>query len=149
MSYLPQKTLPVTERPVLAEEELLQPPAPPQPEEQLEKQPTKPPETPFGTTGDATVDEDIRTLWAEVQDRVAALAGRQGESVNTGMGIDDVLANLHTAQKEDEPPSGKQKVKETFGRALTVVEKVGGIVAGAASSVRTHRPFMSCTPLSH
>lgn len=138
LSIPQKKPLPATELAVPTEEEESQPPAP---EAELEKQPTSPIQSPFGTTGDANVDDEIRTRWLGVQSLVAALASRRGESVNPGMRIDDVLGNLHSAQNDDEPPSGKQRAKDIFDGALSVVQKVGTLVAGAASNVRrSHSP---------
>ncbi|RMJ27317.1 hypothetical protein PHISP_01831 [Aspergillus sp. HF37] len=127
---VPQKPSPVPEGPGATQPENAQSPLPLQPE----GQPTSPAKNPFSATGDAEVDEDIREIWADVQKRVAKLAGQEGKPV-IPMGIDDVVANLTAAQNPDAPPSRKEKVKMAFSQSLTAIQRVGEVVAYAASNV--------------
>ncbi|KAJ5110271.1 hypothetical protein N7532_002916 [Penicillium argentinense] len=76
------------------------------------------------------MDEELMELWVKIRDRVRELAEREGKSVNENLEMVDVLENL-----DNKEPSKTDTVKKCFGNTLTVIKKVGGIVADAASQV--------------
>lgn len=90
-----------------------------------------------GPLGPALADNaEIQQIWAEIQKKVASLAVRNGRSVDTGMGIGQVMDTLESTERPDEEPSKKDAVKKVFGRTLNVIQTVGGFVADGASQVR-------------
>ena len=84
---------------------------------------------------DASKDDEITAIWAELQARVALLARRENKEINNGLDIDDVIANLDASQEKEEESPAAQAVEVAFGRTMGLIKTVGGIVADGASSV--------------
>lgn len=94
-----------------------------------------------GPLGPTMADnEEIRQIWAEIQEKVAKLARQGGRSVNTGMQIGDVMGTLESTEHPDVEPGKRAAVKKVFGNTLKVIQTVGGFVADGASQVRDTRP---------
>ncbi|KAL4946390.1 hypothetical protein BDV06DRAFT_121624 [Aspergillus oleicola] len=88
---------------------------------------------PNGT--DSAINEELKTIWAQVHARVLELAGGDERQIQP-LGVKGVLAQLDSAQnKSAEKSSKREGVKKAFNRTLSIVETVGGIAAGAASQV--------------
>ncbi|KAI9040294.1 uncharacterized protein KD926_008384 [Aspergillus affinis] len=83
-----------------------------------------------GLPGVPKMDPDLMELWAKIQAKVSEMAARENKTVNENMELVDVQANL-----EAKRPSKRDKVKKCFDDTLTVIQKVGGFVADAASQV--------------
>ncbi|KAH8430949.1 uncharacterized protein LDX57_008612 [Aspergillus melleus] len=83
---------------------------------------------------DPSTNKELSTIWSQVQARVVALAGGDSGRIKP-LGIDGVLAQLDHAQKGEKSSPAKETVRKTFERTLALVQTVGGIAAGAASSV--------------
>lgn len=90
---------------------------------------------PFGL--DASANEEIARVWQQVQEKVSQLAQSEGENVNGGLEIADVIENLEHSQEKEEESQAAKTVKTVFGRTLGLIKTVGGIVADGASTVRT------------
>ncbi|KAL4994696.1 hypothetical protein BDV10DRAFT_188815 [Aspergillus recurvatus] len=88
---------------------------------------------PQGT--DASVNEELTTIWTQVHVRVLELAGGD-ESQIKPLSIKEVLAQLNRAQNKTTERSEKgERVQTAFNRTLSVVQTVGGVAAGTASQV--------------
>lgn len=88
---------------------------------------------PQGT--DATISEELTTIWTQVYVRVLELAGGD-ESQIQPLSIKEVLAQLDGVQKKAaEGSERRERVRTAFNRTLSVVQTVGGVAAGAASQV--------------
>ncbi|KAL4773089.1 hypothetical protein BDW60DRAFT_27451 [Aspergillus nidulans var. acristatus] len=88
---------------------------------------------PQGT--DATINEELTTIWTQVYMRVLELAGGD-ESQIQPLSIKEVLAQLDGVQnKAAEGSERRERVRTAFNRTLSVVQTVGGVAAGAASQV--------------
>ncbi|PLB49788.1 hypothetical protein P170DRAFT_510250 [Aspergillus steynii IBT 23096] len=83
---------------------------------------------------DADTNKELSAAWSQVQARVVALAGGDPKRIKP-LGIDGVLGQLDRAQKSEKESPAKETVRKTFHRTLALVQTVGGIAAGAASSV--------------
>lgn len=122
-------------------------PSPPQDDQpkSVQAQPSQPPpalgSAPLGL--DATANEEITAIWAQVQERVRQLAESEGKEVNDGLEIDDVLANLESSQEQPEQSPAAQAVKTAFNRTMGLIKTVGGIVASGASQVSEHYIYTS------
>lgn len=122
-------------------------PSPPQDDQpkSVQAQPPQPPpalgSAPLGL--DATANEEITAIWAQVQERVRQLAESEGKEVNDGLEIDDVLANLESSQEQPEKSPAAQAVKTAFTRTMGLIKTVGGIVANGASQVSEHYIYTS------
>jgi hypothetical protein len=126
-------------------------PLPPkEPRESMNAEPSPPPDqqssSPVpGPLGPALSDnKEIQQIWAEIQEKVASLAQRDGRSVNTGMEIGDVMGTLESTEHRDVEPGKRDEVKKVFGNTLKVIQTVGGFVADGASQVRDTRPQRRC-----
>jgi hypothetical protein len=76
------------------------------------------------------MDPELMKLWAQIRTKVSEMAVREGKTVNENLELVDVQANL-----EKKGPSKRDRVKKGFDGTLTVIKKVGGFVADAASQV--------------
>ncbi|KAL5048745.1 hypothetical protein BDW71DRAFT_17790 [Aspergillus fruticulosus] len=84
---------------------------------------------------DASVNEELTTIWTQVNVRVLELAGGD-ESQIQPLSIKEVLARLDRAQNNATERSKKrERVRTAFNRTLSVIQTVGGVAAGAASQV--------------
>lgn len=94
-----------------------------------------PGDVPVGT--DAGMNEELARAWKEMGERMNDLAKvSNGKDIDLNLGPGDVLGNLDAIQNPSKRKSPKwQKVKEGFNNTLTIIEKVGGMVADAASQV--------------
>ncbi|OGM48435.1 hypothetical protein ABOM_003378 [Aspergillus bombycis] len=82
---------------------------------------------------DPATNKELTEIWTRVQSRVLALADGDQRKIRP-LGVNDVLAHLDAAQKKDNGSSWKlQAVKDSFNKALLLIQTVGGIAAGAAS----------------
>jgi hypothetical protein len=96
-----------------------------------------PSEAPVGA--DPEMNEQLAEAWKNMQDRVRKLAEMsQGQDYQENIQQADVMANLEAIQKGREKSPKTQRVKQIFNDTLTVIGKVGGIVADAASQVNCH-----------
>jgi hypothetical protein len=96
-------------------------------------------ESPFGSAPpsglDVSENDEITAIWAQVQARVALLAANEGKTINSGLEIDDVLANLDALHEKKEEFQRTQAVKVAFGRTMGLIKTIGGIVTEEASTV--------------
>ncbi|OJI95763.1 hypothetical protein ASPVEDRAFT_48104 [Aspergillus versicolor CBS 583.65] len=76
------------------------------------------------------MDPALMALWVQIQDRVQQIAAREKKTVNENLELEDFIENVE--QKE---PRKRDKAKAIFGNTLTVIGKVGGMAADAASQV--------------
>ena len=83
---------------------------------------------------DPNTNKELSAAWSQVQARVVALAAGDPNRIKP-LGIDGVLGQLDRAQKSEKESPAKEAVRKTFQRTLALVQTVGGIAAGAASSV--------------
>lgn len=93
---------------------------------------------------DATANEEITAIWAQVLERVRQLAQHEKKEVQEGLGIGDVIASLEASQAKEEESPTRQAVKTAFGRTMGLISTVGGIVSEGASTVsecRMLRPY--------
>ncbi|CAG8365215.1 unnamed protein product [Penicillium salamii] len=111
----------------------------PQPAEQPIIPTGGPAESPLGSAPplglDASENDEITAIWAQVQERVAMLGIKEGKEINSGLEIDDVIANLEASQEKEEESPTAQAVKVAFGRTMGLIKTVGGIVVDGASTV--------------
>lgn len=123
---------------------------PKEPGESMHEEPSPPQDQQLsspapGPLGPALADnKEIQQIWAEIQEKVASLAQRDGRSVNTGMEIGDVMGTLESTEHPDVEPGKSDAVKKVFGNTLKVIQTVGGFVADGASQVRDTTPHRSC-----
>ncbi|CAG7952838.1 unnamed protein product [Penicillium salamii] len=114
---------------------------PKEPEEPIQAEPSPPADERLsspvpGPLGPALADsKEIQQIWADIQEKVASLAKRNGGSVNTGMQISDVMGTLESTEHPNVEPGKKDAVKKVFGNTLKVIQTVGGLVADGASQV--------------
>ncbi len=76
------------------------------------------------------MDPALMALWVKIQERVQQIAVREKKTVNENLELEDFIENV-----EKKEPRKRDKAKAIFGNTLTVIGKVGGMVADAASQV--------------
>jgi glucuronate isomerase len=91
------------------------------------------------TGSDSEMNKQLAEAWKNMQDRVRKLAEMsQGQDYLENIQQADVMANLKAIQKGREKSPKTQRINQIFNDTLTVIGKVGGIVADAASQVNCH-----------
>lgn len=95
-------------------------------------------EVPAGT--DAAANAELAKAWKEMENRVQELAKMShGKDYDPNLQPSDVMANLDAIQNPKKKSYISPGVKEAFNNTLTAVSKVGGMIADAASQVRSHQ----------
>jgi hypothetical protein len=91
------------------------------------------------------MDPVLMALWARIRERVQELAAREKKTINENLQLTDVIEDI-----EKKEPRKRDRVKKVFGNTLTVIGRVGGIVADAASQVNlVSSGTCLCFALSH
>lgn len=88
---------------------------------------------------DADINKQLAAVWGDMEKRMAKLAEMsQGESYDKSLKPEDVMANLDAVRSARLKNSEKWgTIRQTVSNTLDVIANVGGMVADAASQVRT------------
>ncbi|KAI9375495.1 hypothetical protein BJX61DRAFT_539779 [Aspergillus egyptiacus] len=90
---------------------------------------------PIPRGADSTINEELSTIWAQVQERVLELAGGDKKQIQP-LGVKGVLAQLDDAQnRAAERSTRREGIRSAFDRTLNVIQTVGGVAAGGAAMV--------------
>lgn len=97
-------------------------------------------DVPVGT--DVGMNKELVEAWKDMEERMNELAKlSNGKNYDKNLKPDDVLANLDAIRNPHKRKSPTwRKIKEGFNNTLTVIAKVGGMVADAASQVSLSWP---------
>jgi hypothetical protein len=89
------------------------------------------------------MNEELAKTWKEFGERMDELAKvSNGKDIDLNLKPNDVLGSLDAIQNPRKRKSPKWvKIKEGFNNTLTIIEKVGGMVADAASQVSFSTPL--------